>query len=253
MIDWIKDRILNQNRNYMGLVLGPTGAGKSYSSMRFAELIDKDFTIDNICFTPREFLSRLQDPAIKRGSCMILDEAGVSLGARDWYVNINKKICHVLQSFRYRNTATFFTVPNLRFIDSQARPLFHGLVEVLGADRKKGKCTVKCFWTESSPETGKIYKHYFTDENGVKINRHDVSLPSRRLINAYEKRKHEYADYLQKDALNEIDKEEKKNEPQEPNRRCEKCGYSWYYTGKTRPRCPACSSGVVVVATRGSI
>ena len=39
-IQYIKDRTLKKNKNFLMLFVGATGSGKSYSALRFAEMID---------------------------------------------------------------------------------------------------------------------------------------------------------------------------------------------------------------------
>ena len=44
-IRYIKQRI-KQNKNFLGFISGPTGSAKSWSSLRIAEDLDKDFEIE---------------------------------------------------------------------------------------------------------------------------------------------------------------------------------------------------------------
>lgn len=238
----IRKRIYYQNKNYMCIVLGETGSGKSYTTMRICEILDPYFTVDDICFSAEEFIQRLRAPGIKRGRCLILDEAGTSLSSREFWSLQNRRISYILQTYRHRNLITFFTVPNLRFIDAQVRPLFHGMIKTCWIDKQEKLCRIKWMWLESSEESGAIYRHrYMNPATGHLITYYDMALPSKKLIRPYEAKKLEFSDKLQDDSLKALKKEREKEEPKEPNRTCPGCNYSWFYKGSLdRISCPQC-------------
>lgn len=241
MTDFIRDRIYKENKNYMGIALGGVGTGKSYTCLRFCEKLDPNFSIDNVCFSAEEFLTRLRSPDIKKGSGLIMDEAGVSIGSRDFWSLENRRISYICQTFRHRNLIVFFTVPNLRYIDAQVRPLFSGLIQTKNIDFARNVCKIKMYWLESSPETGKIYKHFYKDEDGYPITWVEVEKPSGRLVEVYERKKLAFSDNLQERSLREIKKEREISEPQEPNITCPKCKYAWVRTGRlNKVKCPNC-------------
>ena len=50
--------------NGIVLISGPTGSGKTYTSLRLAQLWDKDFNEDRIVFTPQQFIDLLNSKNI---------------------------------------------------------------------------------------------------------------------------------------------------------------------------------------------
>ena len=59
---WISEYALNRikkNQNYMLLITGGTGSGKSYSAIEIALDMDKTFNIDRVVFTAIEFMNLL--------------------------------------------------------------------------------------------------------------------------------------------------------------------------------------------------
>ena len=51
-LGYIKDLVYNKNKNFLCVVCGSTGSGKSYSSLRLAEALDPNFDVSRIAFTP---------------------------------------------------------------------------------------------------------------------------------------------------------------------------------------------------------
>jgi len=133
IVNAIKDRLNFRNKNWLCVVCGETGSGKSYSAISFGSMIGRTF----IVFTPLEFLELLNSGKIKKGDVIIFDEAGVGLSARRWQSEQNIVMGSVLQTFRHMNIAVIFTVPNLSFVDVQARKLFHMIMETESIDYER--------------------------------------------------------------------------------------------------------------------
>lgn len=206
--DIIKRRVLDSNKNFIGIVTGGTGSGKSYSAMRLGEMIDPDFSIRNVAFTAKEFMSIINSKWIKRGSCIILDEGQISVNRRDWFSIANKLLNLVLSTFRNMNLVVLFTTPNLEYIDSQALKLFHMHFETRGILKSRRRVVMKCFWLVYN----NARKRLFTIQPRVKLNDHFVrvpqvyfKLPSLGLCRAYEKKKAAFNKKLNADVLEAIE------------------------------------------------
>ena len=125
LMPWIRDRIY-RNQNVLGLFIGPTGSGKSYSAMELARSVDATFMPHkSVYFDVLPFIQEVVRGNLKRGNALILDDAGVFMNSRDWQSIQNRAISVVAQSFRYRNLITFITVPKWDYIDAQTRGLFN--------------------------------------------------------------------------------------------------------------------------------
>jgi len=59
IIDEVTRRIHRQNKNWLAIVCGETGGGKSYSALTIAEVIDPEFSIDRVVFSAEEFMALL--------------------------------------------------------------------------------------------------------------------------------------------------------------------------------------------------
>lgn len=206
LTDYIKKRVLKRNKNFLGIITGETGSGKSYSAIKLAEDLDADFDIKNIVFTPKEFMDRINSDELKRGSVIIFDEAGVGINSRSWQSTSNKLLNYVLQTFRHKNYIVIFTTPNLSFIDAGARRLFHYLFETVQI-LENDYVQIKPFQITSTNRAKKIYYIYPTYSiNGrkVKLTRCYIGLPSKKLTKEYEEKKNEYTKTMNENILREL-------------------------------------------------
>lgn len=236
---------LNKRMNYMGIACGKPGTGKSYAVISIAEKVDNKFDADKIAFTPEEFLEIIKNPKLKSGSAVVFEEVGVGISARDWYSVSNKLVNAVFQTFRLRQLVVFFNTPNLLYIDSNSRVLFHGYLEPVHIDFNTEICTAKYMEMQVNPRDTrrKIYYHYLRQANKP-ITRHMIPKPSVEILEAYEKKKGEFAQSLIDNALKELEelRAGKKIKEQEGYETiCPVCNWKWRpKREKLRFQCPGC-------------
>ncbi len=209
LIEYIKTRI-KHNQNFLAVIVGPTGSAKSYAAVRLCEALDPTFNIDRVAFSAHEFtmilkglIEKIAEGKKIAGSAICFDEAGVGLSSRDWYSTQNKIFNAILQTFRRENLIVFFTVPDFSFIDSQARKLFHMIIETNGIIRKRQVARLKPLRISVSKRTGKVYMIYprfWTKEGILRLNLVEVYKPTLRLRKDYEAKKLYYGHMLIKDA-----------------------------------------------------
>jgi len=120
------------NENFLTLIIGMPGKGKSWAAARMAELIDPQFTATQFCVSYSEFLQSMKTFAEMyeqgidvAGRVIIFDEFQQGASARKWHSTINEAINDVLQTFRYLNLIVIFTSPHLSFVDINARAVMH--------------------------------------------------------------------------------------------------------------------------------
>lgn len=215
---YIKQRI-SKNKNFLCAITGPTGSGKTYSSLKLAEVLDPNFNKDRIVFTPKEFINLLNNGDLKSGSVIVFDEAGVSLNNRAWQSIANNLIQYVLQTFRHKNYIVLFTAPDFSFIDKASRKLFHSYMETKGINFSKNKCILKPFMLQINQRNGEIYFKYLTAilprVGETKIQSLSVGLPSKELVKEYEIKKQDFTRSLNEDIerkLNEKEEQEQKSQ-----------------------------------------
>ena len=208
--DWlttdIRDRLLVLNRNWLAIVCGDTGSGKSEFAISLGENIDPNFSIDNIVFETKEFMKIANPGTLPKGSCVVWDECGVGMPARAWMTLTNQLTGFILQTFRHQNLAVIFTTPSLDFIDIQARKLFHNYFEPKYIDRKKERVVAKMMDMQNNPQMGKIYMKYpvidLNDGQGeFTITEIEMGRASPELRKGYETKKEEFTKTLGKRIL----------------------------------------------------
>ena len=192
----VQRRLKASNKNWLAIVCGATGSGKSYAALRLAEMIDPTFDVERVVFSAEEFMKLLNND-IKKGQMIIWDEAGVGIPAREWYSISNKAINYVFQVFRHMNVGVILTTPSFDYIDSQTRKLFHNYIETVGIDTSTNEVMTKFMNVTFNPRFGKEYFQY-PRIGGKCIKRLNIGLPSKPLRKAYETKKSEFSSVLRK-------------------------------------------------------
>ncbi len=193
--EWLSDACLRRcrrNQNAVVACIGPTGSGKSWAELRLAEISDPGFTADRVCFEPRDFI-RVISSGLPAGSAVMLDEAGVRAGARNWYKELNKMLSAVFQSFRFLNLIILFSVPDTSMADVHIRSLTHYLIEMVDdIDAETGRSIAKPFVMEfqRNDEPRAVYPVFHIPEIGIRqLKTIAFNRPSQPLIDAYESKK----------------------------------------------------------------
>jgi len=216
-VSHIRNRLHKENRNFLCAVVGPTGSGKSWLALRLAEQVDKNFDIQQCVFNAKDFIALLKSGKLKRGSCVVFDEAGVNLNARNFQSQTNKALHYINQTFRSSNYAVIYTLPDFSFLDKGIRKLCHTLLQTVRLDRGRKICWVRPLMVENNAQTGKIYMKYprWRDERHprkkIVITKMYFNKPSEDLIEQYEAKKAEFNSRLLTDqsaTLNEQPKPE---------------------------------------------
>jgi len=213
MIASIRARLWRQNKNWLAVLCGGTGSGKSWSAISLASKIDSNFSIDNVLFTPKEFIKAVNSGRMVKGSAWVYDEGGITFGAREWMTKYNKNLSYILQSFRHMNSALIITVPSIDLIDTHFRRLAHNYLETHRIDYEKRICRIRWFFLQWNPLKGKLYQKYprmrLPDGKIQRVDFVDVGAPDDMLIKEYEARKKQYLGQLNREIEQRLFAEEK--------------------------------------------
>ena len=212
IVDYIKNRMIKQNKNFLGIFTGPTGSGKSWCCLRMGELIDDKFDISRVAFSAEEFLN-LTNSSLPPGSVILFDEIGAAMAAREWQTSQNIVLSKIFQVFRHQNLCIFFSTPMMSFIDVNLRKLFQGYFETIRINRQSEVVTTKYMTIQVSPRSGKPYFKYPFVWNGnqsIKLTTLDIRKPSPGLICDYEAKKIAFTQVLREEAAALILKEKEK-------------------------------------------
>jgi hypothetical protein len=213
----IWNRINVGNQHYMAAIVGPEGSGKSWTSLKIAELIDPSFDADRVMFDPHSFMEQLtawKDQGETRGKMIVVDEAGVGIGSRSWYDKDQIQLNKVLQVIRSENMGMIFTLPRLSELDSQTRGRLRAMIKM--DNMKPGQYADVRYlrWQPARDERSKVYRKYPILRNGAsrkKIRRLRFGPPSQELVNDYESRKDTFQEQLYEDTTEQIGEDQEDN------------------------------------------
>lgn len=213
----LRKRMIYYNKNIIMVICGETGGGKSWGSIEIADRIcPRGITIDRslIMADNIKFMKKLVNKDnLQAGDILIYDEGGAGFSARDFQAKTNKLIGSVLQTFRGMNVGVIFTVPNLSFIDIQARKLCHFYLEAQYIDYDNEEVVFRVYEIQHNSRYDKTYfKCPIVPMNGKpkKISHIRVRKPRKKLVNDYEELK---ADFIEQHNLKVLENLQNRGKP----------------------------------------
>jgi hypothetical protein len=114
ILDFYKFCVANKDTSVVIVVDGKSGLGKSTLGGQVGLYCDKNFNIESYCFTPEEFLKKLE--TAKKGSCLIFDE-GMLLSSRSALSEINKMTIIAMSMIRSKQLFIIFCVNSIFDLD----------------------------------------------------------------------------------------------------------------------------------------
>ncbi len=186
---WIEDS------NAVWVVVGDPGDGKSLASLRIAEKVWPDFSIDAVASNIVEFMELVLDESYGQGSVVVLEEGGVEASAYEWYSDSNAVFRTVLETWRHQNRMAIINLPNFQALDKGARRRTDVIVEMMEAKP----------WKEYSEAKPKEVEYNNIDDffttpfpilNGKQHKRIRFRRPRSELLDAYEDVKTSYTGEL---------------------------------------------------------
>ena len=138
ILDGFKKAMWERNQSSVIIVDGKSGMGKTTLSFQIANYMTPNFTLDNVHFTPEEFLKGLE--LATKGDVVIFDEA-MLISSRSALSSINRMVIQAMSMIRSRNIMVIFNVNSIFDLDrnlalSRADLLLHCYGESL-TDRGK--------------------------------------------------------------------------------------------------------------------
>jgi hypothetical protein len=187
------------------MIVGEPRSGKSYSALRIAELVDKDFTLDNLVYSPAEFLKLVKTS--EEGSVIVFDEAGVKIFSREWQSKMNKALAKIFQILGYKHLGIILTFPSVMFVDKAVRRLFNYILLAKGFDREREISFCKAYYNlPTNYVLGTEILSPFSirdDESGQKVDASDLVFRKPKLAEEYE----EYAKQRKDELLIELEQD----------------------------------------------
>lgn len=213
-IRYIRNRILKK-KNFLALISGPTGSGKSWSCLSIASMLDKNFSSDRIVFGLRGLMTLINSgEKFPAGSTFVWDEFQVSGGARSWQSLTNRLLNSLLSTFRHKNFIVLINAPYSDFIDSQSKKLLHAEWEVCGLDYDSEKTILKPMCIQYNSRRKQFYYKYLrvkTPRGISPVTKWKIPKPPRWLVEDYERKKTTFTTNLNKEIERQLDHLDNKN------------------------------------------
>jgi len=124
----IKPKIHKKDFDWVWIVDGLEGVGKSVFAFQLAKVLDPFFNLSRVCMTPNEFTKAIIKA--KKGQCVCFDEAYTGLSSRASLTEINRLLVSLMMEMRSKNLIVIIVMPTFFLLDKyvalfRARGLFH--------------------------------------------------------------------------------------------------------------------------------
>lgn len=124
----IKPKVHKKDFDWVWIVDGPEGSGKSVFAFQLAKVLDPSFNLSRVCMTPNEFTKAILKA--KKGQCVIFDEAFTGFSSRASLTEINRLLVSLMMEMRSKNLVVIIVMPTIFLLDRyvalfRARGLFH--------------------------------------------------------------------------------------------------------------------------------
>ncbi len=188
-LDQVRKRVLKKDRDFVAVIDGEEGSGKSVLAQQIAKYLDPNFSLDNITFNADQFLKLIKDEKTKKGTCIILDEAFSAANSRSSLTEVNKSMIGVATEMRQKNLFILMCIPSFFDLDKyfalwRCKTLIHVYISndedrryiIFNKDRKKMLyLTGKKTYSYAKPRAAHIPftfpNHYTVDETEYRFNK----------------------------------------------------------------------------------
>lgn len=128
LLNFARPIVQKKDFDFVIAVDGEEGSGKSVFAMQIGKILDPDLHLDNICFTPDEFVNAVTKA--KKNQCIIFDEAFTGMSNRASLSEINKLIVSLMMEMRQKNLFVIVVMPTFFMFEKyvvfhRAKGFFH--------------------------------------------------------------------------------------------------------------------------------
>jgi hypothetical protein len=189
--------LLQNNRNWLCVICGPTGTGKSWTSLKLAQMLDPEFSLQRVVFSTEAFMDVFH---LCHAGQVIIFEESEELNARRAMKESNVQMSNILSMLRFTQISVIFNLPSISMIDINARRLMHSYLYTVEFDRtrappwQRNKSGV--FWYNvrntrlPSKNSDDQLKYVNPIVKGVKVRKVWFEAPTPTLLAEYEALKH---------------------------------------------------------------
>lgn len=126
--DNVKPAVQKEDFDFVMVVDGEEGSGKSVMAFQIAKVLDPNFKKENICFTADEFINAITKA--KKNECIVFDEGFTGLSSRASLSEVNNLVIALMMEMRQKNLFIIIVMPSVFMLDKyavfhRAKGLFH--------------------------------------------------------------------------------------------------------------------------------
>lgn len=110
-----------QDEDRVYIVDGRERTGKSVFTLQQAKYLNPEFSVEDVCFTPEEFLNKIR--TAPKGSVIVFDEAFRGLSSKGTQSKVNKKLVQAMMEMGQRNLVVFIVLPTFFLLELYAAVL----------------------------------------------------------------------------------------------------------------------------------
>jgi energy-coupling factor transporter ATP-binding protein EcfA2 len=127
-LDKVKKSITKKDKDYVLVVDGYEGSGKSTFAQQIGKYVDPTLDLKRICMTASEFKEAIS--TADKGQCVIYDEAVTGMTSGDSIARIGKLLKSMMMQMRQKNLFVILIIPTIFELSkysvlSRARCLYH--------------------------------------------------------------------------------------------------------------------------------
>lgn len=124
----IKDGLKSRDKDYVLVVDGEEGAGKSTLAFQIGKYVDPTLNLNRVCFDAKSFKESIYKA--KKNQCIIYDEAFTGLSSRSSLSGVNRMLVSLMMQMRQKNLFVIIVLPTFFLLDKyvaifRARTLIH--------------------------------------------------------------------------------------------------------------------------------
>src|SRR3990167_1536057 len=128
LINVVKPDVQKQDFDYVMVIDGEEGSGKSVFAMQIAKILYPDFNLSDVCFTPQQFIKTVT--TARKNECIVFDEGFTGLSSRSSLSEINQLLVSLMMEMRQKNLFIIVVMPTVFMLERyvvlhRARGLFH--------------------------------------------------------------------------------------------------------------------------------
>ena len=128
-------RINTRDKDYVTLVTGYEGSGKSTFASQLAKYVDHDLAVEQVVFTPEKFKEAVINA--KKGQCILYDEAVTGLTAGGSITKVGRLLKSLMMQMRQKNLFIIIVIPSVFELNKYA--VLHRAMSLFYVYEKKNK------------------------------------------------------------------------------------------------------------------